>query len=262
MVAVHAHPDDESSKGAASMAKYASVGVRTVLVTCTDGAAGGMRADAGGSGDGLVAIRARELAAAASILGYSATYQLGFSDSGMGCENPSGFATVDVGQVAEHVRAVLDDEQPDVVVTYDADYAAGHPDHGHAHDAAVLAFGAYSRGRHAKLYGIRTHTATRLMTMHRWLTANDIASPYEAALGSVGPDLTTTRIEVTGYVAIARRALRAHRSQVGPEEPWFFAVPTEVLEVIYPWDEYQRLDPPYVRTGSSGYETDLFADLP
>jgi mycothiol S-conjugate amidase len=258
VLAVHAHPDDESSKGAASMAKYAALGVRTVLVTCTDGAAG----ESDGTDHEVAAIRARELDAAASILGYSAVHRLEYPDSGMAGDAPGAFATVDVHEVAAHLATVLDVERPDVVVTYDVEYAEGHPDHKMAHDASVLAFQGHSAQSPAKLYGIRTHSPARLASMHAWLVEHDLSSPYAAALASAGADATTTRIEVRGYIAVARRALRAHRSQVTPDEPWFFAVPTDALELIHPWDDYQRLDSRAARPDAEGaFETDLFAGL-
>jgi mycothiol S-conjugate amidase len=262
VVAVHAHPDDESSKGAASMAKYAALGVRTVLVTCTTGGAGEAAAAAMSADGDLVAIRARELDAAAAILGYSAAYQLAYLDSGMTGDLPGAFASIDPNRIAAQLGAIFDAERPDVVVTYDPEYATGHPDHQHAHDATVLASQEHLGHRPAKLYGIRTYSPARLAAMHAWLTQQSLPSPYEGALASVGVDATTSRIDVRGYVAIARRALRAHRSQVAPDEPWFFAVPTDALEVIHPWDDYQLLSSQVARRDVGGeYETDLFAGL-
>jgi mycothiol S-conjugate amidase len=244
------------------MAKYASLGAPTVLVTCTDGAAGEVDAAAVSGADGLAAIRARELDAAVSILGYSATHRLGYSDSGMTGDAPGAFASIDPDRVAQRLSKIFDAESPDVVVTYDPEYAAGHPDHRHAHDATVVAFRRYQRRHPAKLYGTRTHSPTQLAVMHAWLIEQRLPSPYEAALSSTRTDPTTTRIDVRDHLAIARRALRAHRSQVAPDEPWFFAVPTDVLAAIHPWDDYQLLDsgvtPP---KADEEVETDLFAGL-
>jgi mycothiol S-conjugate amidase len=263
VVAVHAHPDDESSKGAASMAKYAALGIRTVLVTCTNGGAGEHDPAATSATGDLVAIRAKELDAATAILGYSAVHQLAHLDSGMTGDVPGAFASIDPNRVAEQLGVIFDAERPDVVVTYDPGYASGHPDHQQTHDATVLAFHEHTGHRPDKLYGIRTHTPARLAAMHAWLTQQSLPSPYGGALAAAGVDATTTRIDVRGHVATARRALRAHRSQVAPDEAWFFAVPTDALEVIHPWDDYQLLSSRLTTRDLDGeYEPDLFAGLP
>src|SRR5580693_1231193 len=86
ILTVHAHPDDESSKGAATIARYASEGIRTILVTCTGGEAGEILNEAADSEEAhtnLSAVRARELDAAVKIIGYHRVYKLGYRDSGM-----------------------------------------------------------------------------------------------------------------------------------------------------------------------------------
>jgi mycothiol S-conjugate amidase len=75
LLSVHAHPDDESSKSAGAVARYAAEGVRCVLVSCTGGEAGDNRLGAE-TGD-VAAVRAAELRNAVRILGYEATHLLG-----------------------------------------------------------------------------------------------------------------------------------------------------------------------------------------
>jgi mycothiol S-conjugate amidase len=86
LLTIHAHPDDESSKGAGTVAKYHAEGVRTVLVCCTDGAAGDILNPAMDREDvkaDLPKVREQELERAAAIIGYDEVVMLGYRDSGM-----------------------------------------------------------------------------------------------------------------------------------------------------------------------------------
>ena len=115
VLSVHAHPDDEASKGAATMARYGAEGVRTVLVTCTGGEAGDIlnpEADTEDVRADLAAVRRRELDDAVRIIGYDALYLLGYRDSGMPDTEPNAhpdnFANADldeaVGRLVEIIR--------------------------------------------------------------------------------------------------------------------------------------------------------------
>src|SRR3984957_19905579 len=122
LLSVHAHPDDESSKGAGSVAKYHAEGVRTVLVCCTGGEQGEIlnpamdtpevRAD-------LAGVRMRELASAAEIIGYDEVVLLGYRDSGMpGTEanaDPRSFASADLGEAVGRLVEVIRRVRPQVV---------------------------------------------------------------------------------------------------------------------------------------------------
>jgi mycothiol S-conjugate amidase len=265
VLAVHAHPDDESSKAAATMAMYSARGVRTVLVTCTGGEAGEVvDPDVVDAAVDLGATRAVELAEAIRILGFAATYQLGYRDSGMTGDADGAFAHTPIDDVVTDLVEIFRAERPDVIVTYDPTYAAAHPDHLRCHDACALAFARAADGgwRPAKLYGTRTHSPGRLAAMQSWLRARGKDSPYADALAAATEDLTTTRVHVGDHLPVAREALLAHRSQVRPDDPWFFAVPLDALQEIHPWDDYQLLasDVPLVRD-TGGYEADLLAGL-
>src|SRR5437764_10430781 len=111
LLAVHAHPDDETLATGGTLARAAAEGVRTVVVTCTTG-------DLGFPGD-----RQRELEAACAVLGVSRLVQLGFGDSGMAGtpenQRPEAFVQVDLATVVARLTAILDEERPDSVVTYD-----------------------------------------------------------------------------------------------------------------------------------------------
>jgi mycothiol S-conjugate amidase len=268
LLAVHAHPDDESSKGAATVVRYHRRGVRCVLVSCTGGEAGQMLdaevLDASGHGGDLAARRSAELQAAVEILGYETTYRLGYRDSGMDVSVPGGFATVDLDLVVTELLDVFQRERPDVVVTYDPHYAARHPDHQRCYDATRAAFDAAPPApwRPVKLYGCRTHSPAKVRAMHEWLTSCGQASPYRDALTADTHDETTTRIAVGDELAMAQHALRAHGSQVAADDPWFFSVPLAALREIYPYEDYVLMHSrvPIVR-GADGFEHDLFSGV-
>ena len=267
LMAVHAHPDDESSKGAASVAYYAARGVRCVLVSCTGGEAGEVL-DPDLRNEDLAAVRSLELGEAAKILGYESTVRLGYRDSGMHGAEPDGFVSTDRGVVVADLVTIFRRERPHVVVTYDPVYAARHPDHQRCYEATCAAFDAAADddgGRPSKLYGCRTHSPGRLQAMHEWLTAAGQVSPYAGALAAETIDETTTRIDVSDYIATARRALSAHRSQVAADDPWFFSVSTEVLRQIYPFEDYvlmrSLVEPEHGRRDAEVHEDDLFANI-
>lgn len=246
------------------MAHYTKRGVRCVLVSCTAGEAGEAPADI--DARDLARVRAGELREAVTILGYEATRLLGYRDSGVEGSIVGGFATTPLTRVVDDLVRIFRDERPDVVVTYDADYAIRHPDHQRSHEATLLAFeGAAVDGwRPLKLYGCRTHSPGRLRAMHQWLVDHGRHSPYGNAVASADAttDRTTTRIAVADEVSTARRALAAHRSQVAPDDPWFFSVPLEAMRQIYPYEDYECLRS-HVATGTTigEFEHDLFAGI-
>jgi len=265
LVAVHAHPDDESSKGAATIVRYASQGVRCVLISCTGGEAGEV-IDPEVNGIDLAAMRAAELREAAQILGYESTHVLGYRDSGMRGDEPDSFANIDLRLVVADLVDIFRRERPDVVVSYDARYAARHPDHQRSYEATCAAFDALALEDWppSKLYGCRTHSPKRLRAMHEWLTASGRASPYADALraAEAWAEETTTRVDTGEQLVIARRALSAHRSQVAEDDPWFFSVPIDAMRAIYPYEDYvlMRSRVP-IQVEPDGYEHDLFAGL-
>jgi hypothetical protein len=98
--------------------------------------------------------------------------------------------------------------------------------------------------------------------MHAWLVEHGLSSPYGAAVAeAVVPDRLTTRVEVGRHVLTARQALRAHRSQVAVDEPWFFAVPDEAIVDVYPWEDFQLLATKSDRVDPESPESDLLACL-
>ena len=158
LLAIHAHPDDEASKGAATVARYAAEGVRTVLVCCTGGEEGDLQnpalREAGQPFHGLTPeqekqklaeVRPRELAESVRIIGFSELHMLGYRDSGMAeseaNNHPGCFHQADLDEATGRLVAIIRRERPQVILTYNDDQRGyPHPDHLRVHDISVLAF--------------------------------------------------------------------------------------------------------------------------
>src|SRR3982075_2914449 len=146
LLAVHAHPDDECLGRGGILARYGAEGVRTVLVTCTDGAVGEISDPALATPENLAEVRSKELDESVRILDVSRLVKLGYRDSGMAGtadnDNPASFNQANIDEAIERVVGVIRAEQPQVVVTYDGRGGYGHPDHIRAHQVAVAPFEA------------------------------------------------------------------------------------------------------------------------
>lgn len=277
LLAIHAHPDDESSKGAATVAKYVSQGVRAVLVTVTGGEAGDVlnpEMDRPEVVENLAAVRAKELAAAAAIIGYDTVTMLGYRDSGMsGSEanaRPDAFCQQPFNDVLEHLVRVVRSERPDVVLGYDAHEFYPHPDHIRVHELSMaLVEAAADESRFtgsgtpwqiAKLYA-PVFTFEGVVAIHEAMLETLGDSPFSSRVDRMGtieyPDRKLARIEVAGFIEQGRDALRAHRTQVDPDGFWF-AAPTSLVESVYPWENFEVL---YSEIGWTPGEDDLFHGL-
>jgi mycothiol S-conjugate amidase len=255
LLTVHAHPDDESSKGAATVRHYHEEGVRCVLVCCTGGEAGDILNPAMDRPDvraRLAEIRAEELARATEIIGYDQVVMLGYRDSGMpGSEHndhPECFAQAPLEEAVGRLVAVIRRERPQVVVTYPDDQGGyRHPDHLRVHDVTVPAFeaagdpDAYPEAgppwQPLKLYYTGWSQA-RVRATHEKLLELGLESPYSQEwLDRPGMDhRITTKVDVTGCHDVRRLALLAHATQIDPTSRYWFGLPPEV--VAYPWDDY------------------------
>lgn len=270
---MHAHPDDESSKGAATVAKYVSQGTSAVLVTATGGEAGDIlnpALDTPEVSKNLADVRARELTVAAGIIGFEDIVMLGYRDSGMpdsdANRHADAFCRQPFDQVLEHLVRVVRSVRPEVVLGYDAHEFYPHPDHLRVHELSMAVVDAAADSHKFKDLGdpwqIRklyapVFTIDRITTLHNAMLESVGESPFEFWLerleGIEDPERKVTRVDVTGFVEIGRDALRAHETQVDPDGFWF-AVPTELVESVYPWEDFELL---YSSVGWSEGESDL-----
>jgi len=279
LLAVHAHPDDESSKGAGTLARYADEGMRTVVVTCTGGEAGEIlnpAMDQPGNLERMPELRRQELAKALEIMRVGAHYWLGYRDSGMPDTefnaHPDAFANADLDEAVGRLVRIIRAERPQVLLTYDETGGYPHPDHIRTHEISMPAFeAAADPARYPdagapfqplKLYYHATFTKRRLEVIHTGAIARGIQSPFGEWLESWSNDdwpepVITTQVDVSRWMAQRRDALIAHATQIDPNSFWF-AIPDEVVAEVYPWEDY-TLVRSLVPTGD--HETDLFAGI-
>jgi mycothiol S-conjugate amidase len=259
---VHAHPDDESSKGAATMARYAKEGQRISVVTLTDGGKGDIlnpALDRPGLLERMTELRQEELARALEILGVTDHFAFDYPDSGY-IEDFSGdgsaladdaFYNAPLDEVVGRLVALIRRERPDVLVTYPEGGGYPHPDHIRCHDVSVAAYHAAADGERfpeagppwevSKLYYVEVHTKRGLEALHQACLDRGIESPFAEWLQRWDPDHvdpTTTRIEVGDYLSVARQALLAHATQIDPNGSWF-SLPDEHVREVYPYEEFE-----------------------
>src|SRR5438067_344043 len=165
-MAVHAHPDDEVFLGGGAMARYASEGVRTVLVTCTDGAVGEIVDATRATPETLARVREGELRAACAILGIRELHLLGYRDSGMvdtpDNQDPRSFHQADFDGAVGRLVAIVRRTRPQVLLTYTEDGGYGHPDHIRAHQITVAAFDAAGDATRYPEQGLEPWTPSKL----------------------------------------------------------------------------------------------------
>ncbi len=272
---VHAHPDDESSKGAATAARYVDEGHRVVLVTLTGGEAGEVLNPSAAPVEArdMPDVRREELAAAAEVIGFSARYELGFLDSGYH-EDPTGvpeesFASTPVDEAAEPLAEVIREERPDVVVTYPEDGGYPHPDHVMCYEVTVRAIDlaedpdaaiAGEPWRVRKVYACHAFPPDRVRALHDAIVARGEESPFEGWMERRADRRDwpcDARVDVADWLERRDRALLAHVSQVDPDGTWF-SWPREIEREVYPWECFTRLRSDVEVDGG---EDDLFAGL-
>ena len=279
LMAVHAHPDDESSKGAATMARYVADGVDVLVVSCTGGERGdvlnpALQHDPEIMRD-LPEVRRREMAEAQLILRVQHTW-LGFVDSGLPEGDPlpplpeGCFALEPIEVTTDALVRVIRDFKPHVMTTYDEKGGYPHPDHVMCHMVSMSAFAAagdqtaYTHGGPAwqplKIYYNQTLTQGRIRSYHEAMEAAGIESPFGEWISRWDdrPERTiTTRIECADYFELRDQALLAHATQVDPDGPWF-RVPMQMQKVTWPTEDFEAAVS-YVPVLPD--ESDLFAGL-
>jgi len=270
LLAVHAHPDDETITTGGTLARYGAEGVRTVVVTCTQGDLGWVF-DPDLVGRDVGTLRDAELESACSMLGVGRLVRLGYCDSGMAGtpenQRPGAFFRADLHEAADRLVKVLEDERPQVMLAYDAMGGYGHPDHVKAHQVAVAAFEAAGAARPEKLYFVR-FPLTWSREFVRELREAGIDAPGSAPAGAdAGPelreigvpdDLVTTAIDVRRYLPTKLAALACHRSQL-PADHFLRRMPPELAQRLWAYEYFSREVGPIVRP--AGLEADLFAEL-
>jgi mycothiol S-conjugate amidase len=270
ILTVHAHPDDEASKGAPTFAMYGEQGVRTVLVCCTGGEEGDLQnphlREPGQPFHGLTPeqekaklaeLRPDELRRSAEVIGFDRVAMLGYRDSGMldaeSNNHPECFHAAPLDEAVGRLVQLIREERPQVIVTYGDDQSGyPHPDHIKVHDISVPAFERAGDPswypelgepwQPSKLY-YSTWSKARLMAVHEGMIRLRGESPFDQAwLDRPGADERIT-------------------TKVDPNESWWFGLDDHQLAEVYPYEDW-ILARSLVGTPAIGeYETDLLAGL-
>lgn len=280
LLAVHAHPDDESSKGAATYAYYVDQGVDVLVVSCTGGERGDVlneyleprvRAERD-----IAGLRYDEMAAARDVVGFRHLW-LGYADSGLPGEGEplpeNSFATIDRGIAAAPLVKIIRDFKPHVLITYDENGGYPHPDHIACHEVSVLAYEAAadpSRYPEAgepwqisKLYYDRIINSRRIHAVYDEIEQQDPDNPLLEKMREMrtwmadAPYLATTSVPVGRFFEVRDRALKAHASQISPDSAFFFW-PNDLQQRAWPTEDFQLVDS---KVGPITEETDLFAGI-
>ena len=275
LLSVHAHPDDEASKGAGTVARYSKEGVRSVLVCCTDGGAGDILNEALNTPenkDNIVAVRRAELDRSAEIIGYDRVAMLGYLDSGMPDmpenKHPDNFANAPLDEAVERLVKLIREERPHVIITY-SDHQSGylHPDHLRVNEISIPAFTAAGDPEQfpeagepwqpLKMY-YSAWSKERIVKTHEKCLEVNGESPFdERFLDRESEDhLITTKIYIEDFWNERCDALLAHATQVDPNEPFWFPLPRDVAAAVYPYDDFELAES--LVASADGVEDDLF----
>ena len=280
LLTVHAHPDDEASKGASTIARYNAENAHSVLVCCTGGEAGDILNPAlqnSETEENLPQVRAEELALSAKIIGYNQVIMLGYRDSGMPesehNDNPEAFMNAPFDDAVGKLVAIIREEKPQVIVTYpDERKGYNHPDHLMVHDISLPAFEAagdpekYSDSgepwQPSKLYET-VWSRARIEGLHKKFLELGLESPYdESWFKRRSQDhRITTRIDISDWWEIRGQALRAHATQVDPDSPFWFGLPDEHARTVHPFDDYVLVRSLVGDIQDGVFEDDLFQDI-
>ena len=267
LMAVHAHPDDESSKGAATMARYVREGIDVMVCTMTGGERGDVLNPAMDRPEvkaDMARIRREEMARAREILGVQQRF-MGFVDSGLPEGDPKpplpdgSFALVPLAEAAAPLVKAVREFRPHVILTYDENGGYPHPDHIKTHQVTVEAFEAaadpdrYPEAgepwQPLKLYYFVSFHQAKYVALHEEMLRRGQDSPYEKIfaqweerarkreeLGIKQLEITT-RIDVADYLEIRDQALLAHATQIDPKSAWFDC-PLDVQRAAWPTEDY------------------------
>ncbi|CNF49206.1 Putative N-Acetyl-1-D-myo-Inosityl-2-Amino-2-Deoxy-alpha-D-Glucopyranoside Deacetylase MshB [Mycobacterium tuberculosis] len=263
LMAVHAHPDDEVLGTGGLLARSAAEGIRTVLVTCTNGEqgddSGGVKpGEPGHDAEEVASRRLAELRESADLLGIGHLELLGHRDSGMdgwaANDDPRAFANLPLGGPAGRLAELMERYRPQVVVTYDENGGYGHPDHIQAHRVAVAA--AEKSGIPDKLY----YTAIPRSGIKQMLDAvreSGVEIDFDPPDDFGTPDeLITSVVDVSAHVDAKRKALEAHASQ--GENIFLLRMPAEMQRAAFSFEAFIRH---FCRIDAPDREEDLFAGL-
>ena len=245
------------------MARYASEGVRVVLVCATGGEEGDIlnpRMDRPGIKERMAEVRKAELETACDLLGVERIYFLGYRDSGMpeseGNKRRDNFWNADPDEAIEKMVKIIRAERPEVILSYDESKGYEHPDHLRVHEWGFKAWHAAGDPEAypeagapwspSKLYYFATFTKKRMTELHEAALSEGIESPFAGFLdhweqmGFEDPEVTA-QVDVSDFIELRSKALLAHATQIDPDSFWF-AIPDDLQRKVYPWEDYTLIE--------------------
>ncbi|HJG81242.1 MAG TPA: mycothiol conjugate amidase Mca [Brevibacterium senegalense] len=289
LLAVHAHPDDEASKGAATSAKYAALGARVLVLTMTGGEAGDILNPALEESPAAIrdiaGLRRTEMALAAGTLGVEHVWA-GYVDSGLPDGDPDeltprgSFYRVPIEVSARTVVSVLRRFRPHVMTTYDERGGYPHPDHIRTHDVSMVAVEqADQAGTNPELgepwtvqktYYNQDLSAHKFLRIHELMLAEGGESPFEEQLewltkrDAERHTWLTARVPSGEYFEVRDRALIAHATQIDPNGGFFFGSRAQARR-LWRSEEFElaidRTGRPPLDREQNFLESDLFAGV-
>jgi len=279
-MAVHAHPDDESSKGAATYAYYLHQGAEVMVVSCTSGERGSiLNEDLRGRQHAerdMAGLRRGEMQAAKDVVGFEHRW-LGYADSGLPDEGDplpaNAFAAIPKEISAAPLVRLMREFKPQVLVTYDENGGYPHPDHIRCHDISMLAYEAAADATQypdagpawqvSKVYYDRIFSAKRMESMYELLVEEVPDSPLISSMNEMRERMkdseykATTQVPAGDFFEVRDNALRSHTSQVSGSSSFFF-MPNDIQQRAWPFEDFELVKS-LVPTEMP--EVDLFAGI-
>ncbi|MGO1736091.1 MAG: mycothiol conjugate amidase Mca [Leucobacter sp.] len=280
LIAVHAHPDDESSKGAATYAHYLDLGYEVLIVSCTGGERGDVLNELVArdpkSRRDLPGLRREEMVRAQNIIGFEHRW-LGYQDSGLPDEGEhvtsASFAGIPVETSGEALVRVIREFRPHVMITYNEQGGYPHPDHIRCHEISRHAWEVSGDAESCpeagepwaikKMYHEEIFNAKRVGSVYQWLLEREPESPLLEQFSEMHERVServyrgTAKIDVGRFFDQRDAALRAHASQVPPDSPFFFW-PNDLQRQAWPFEDYRLAAS---RVATSEFEVDLFQGI-
>ena len=264
VLAAFAHPDDEGFGCGGTLAMLVSRGARVTLVCGTNGDVGEISDPALATPETLWQVRQEELRRAMDVTGVGDLRFLNYRDSGMvGSEDnrhPNALHQADAGQVADRIVEVMNETQPQVVLTHDPSGGYGHPDHiamcRHV-TAAFSKFAGQGGPKDSRALYYVCFPRSNFRRMWREMLDLGITPPFASmdmdSLGTPDDEVTVTR-DVSEYVDTKIASLDCHQTQLDPNGP-FAQLPQE-LNREYMRTEYFTLVP-----GAGGETRDILGEI-
>jgi mycothiol S-conjugate amidase len=274
LLAILAHPDDESYGTGGTLARYAAEGVDVHVAIATDGAAGSIADDWEGDRERLADARALELAEACRILGVT-LHHLGYRDSGYindpANEHPDAFIQADKVEAVGKVTRLIRELRPQVVITHDETGGYFHPDHIQCHLITMTAVTAAADPAQYPEIGPAPFQIERLYCTafsNRWVkfisfvmrlrgqNPRQIGRNKDIDLTRLGvpPRKVHAVINYRQYWEAKQQASAAHSSQ-GGGTGFSRLLPTWLFKLFMASETYMRVYPP---TPDGFRERDLF----